>query len=149
MSPFTTPKVMLAGAAAIAVALALVLMQLRLSAARLEAANLRERLLISEQNREKLAESLAAQTAAVQRWKSQADALARRAHAAISKAEEYRALAEKRKPALRLTTLPGRASAMQCVKLLMSLGVCANLAACGSVPRAPVVVEVSIPGHAP
>lgn len=108
MSPFTTPKVMLAGAAAIAVALALVLMQLRLSAARLEAANLREQLLISEQNREKLAESLAAQTAAVQQWKNQADTLTRRAQAATSKAEEYRALAEKRKASLEAYNTSGK-----------------------------------------
>lgn len=34
---------------------------------------------------------------------------------------------------------------MHCVKLLISLGVCANLLACGSVPREPIRVEVPIP----
>lgn len=108
MPTFITPKVMLAGAAAIAVALALVLMQLQLSAARLEAANLREQLLVSEQNREKLAESLAAQTAAVQQWKSQADTLTRRAQAALSKTEEYRALSEQRKARLEAYNTSGK-----------------------------------------
>lgn len=108
MPPFLTTKVALGIGAAIAVALALVLMQLQLSAARLEAANLREQLLISEQNREKLADSLAAQTAAVQQWKSQADALTRRAQAALSKTEEYRALAEKRKASLEAYNTSGK-----------------------------------------
>lgn len=108
MPTFITPRVLLAGAAAIAVALALVLMQLRLSAARLESAQLRAELLASEQDREKLAESLAAQTAAVQQWKNQADALTRRAQVAISKAEEYRALAEKRKASLEAYNTSGK-----------------------------------------
>lgn len=108
MPTFITPKLLLAGAAAVAVALALVLMQLRLSAARLESAQLRAELLSSEQNREKLAESLAAQTAAVQQWKSQADALTRRAQVALSKAEEYRALSEQRKASLEAYNTSGK-----------------------------------------
>lgn len=108
MPTFITPRMLLAGAAVIAVALALVLMQLRLSAARLESAQLRAKLLASEQNREKLAESLAAQTAAVQQWKNQADALTRRAQVAVSKAEEYRALAEKRKASLEAYNTSGK-----------------------------------------
>jgi chromosome segregation ATPase len=95
-------------ATAIGVAALLGVAQWRLHTAKTEIADLRAELAESRQNAAALASELKIQSAAVQSWKSEADRRVRLAQAALKRAEEYRALAEKRKASLEAYNTSGK-----------------------------------------